>query len=231
MDSSASETPKPNAASDLGDRPILATLIDPPLGDERPIIASPVVQGYDRERVYGVTRRFSLATIMMMMAGTSLLLTIANALGAPPTVSGMLVMLCIAVALGQMFLFGGKQPRKASVIVGICLFTGAPMFIGVIAAISDRNPFDFGSRLRLGEMVGFFSTSVIAGPIFGALLGYLAGGLVAGVVLVMDLTESIFARWRKSREPDDDPWPAPNNQLGSNRAAAPHDKAQPSSGN
>jgi hypothetical protein len=51
------------------------------------------------------------------------------------------------------------------------------------------------------------------GAIFGPLPGYLAGCLVAGVLLAMDLTESVFARWRKAREPDDDPWPPPKNSL------------------
>jgi hypothetical protein len=40
-------------------------------------------------------------------------------------------------------------------------------------------------------------------------LGYVAGCIVAGVLLLMDLTESKFARWRKSREPDEELWPPP----------------------
>jgi hypothetical protein len=216
MDPSASDSSKPNAASERGERPILATLIDPPLGDERPIIASPVVQGYDRERVYGVNRRFSLATIMMMMAGTSLLLTIANALGALPTVSGMLMLLCIAVALGQMFLFGGTQPRKASVIVGGVTFTAMPVVIVICTMCSSVHRPTANEQV---ELMWLF----IFGPIYGALLGYLAGGLVAGVLLVMDLTESVFARWRKVREPDDDPWPPPKNQIRSDGDVARHE--------
>ncbi|HEV3417034.1 MAG TPA: hypothetical protein VG056_09485 [Pirellulales bacterium] len=219
MDSSASDTPKPIAPTERGERPILATLVEPPIIDERPVIASPVVQGYDRERVYGVSRRFSLATIMMMMAGTSLLLTIANALSAPPMVSGMLVLLCIAVALGQMFLFGGEQPRKASVIVGGVTFTLMPVVVVICTIFSSvHRP----TAIEQVELMWLF----IFGPIYGALLGYLAGGLVAGVLLVMDLTESMFARWRKVREPDDDPWPPPKNSSRPEDAADPRDTAR-----
>ena len=38
---------------------------------------------------------------------------------------------------------------------------------------------------------------VFLGLMFGAPLGYAAGCVVAGVLLLMDLTESKFARWRK----------------------------------
>lgn len=65
------------------------------------------------------------------------------------------------------------------------------------------------NRLKLGWAI----ILMFWGAIFGPLPGYLAGCLVAGVLLVMDLTESVFARWRKAGEPDDDPWPPPKNSL------------------
>lgn len=80
-------------------------------------------QGYDPHRVYGVNRRFSLATVMVMMAGASLILAglnpILSSLAVPaaaPVVGGTIVLLCIATALGQMFLFRGRDPatRRSS---------------------------------------------------------------------------------------------------------------------
>jgi hypothetical protein len=167
--------------------------------------------GYDPNRVYGVNRRFSLATVMVMMAGASLILaglnpvlTSLNAPGSAPVVGGTIVLLCVATAIGQMFLFGGKNPRNASFVVGAVFCGLAPLVIWAAQAVSH-----IPSRLNLGwTIIGMFW-----GLIVGALPGYLAGCLVAGVLLVMDLTESVFARWRKAREPDDDPWPSPKNPI------------------
>src|SRR6267154_1650338 len=74
------------------------------------------VAGYDPNKVYGVTRRFSLATLMLMMAGASLLLAGLNAFNVPPIVSGTIILLCVATAIGQMTLFKGKRPREASLV-------------------------------------------------------------------------------------------------------------------
>ena len=94
--------PEPPAAALLPEPPLLATLVEPAptaadceptcaepavaalpdpgaapadvapaAGTER--AALPAVRGFDRDKVYGVTRRFSLATVMLMMAGTSLI--------------------------------------------------------------------------------------------------------------------------------------------------------------
>jgi hypothetical protein len=170
----------------------------------------PHAEGYDPDRVYGVTRRFSLATVMVMMAGASLILAGLNPIlssinaspAAAPVVGGTIVLLCVATALGQMFLFQGRDPRSASFVVGAVFCALVPLVIFAGEAVAH-----VPNRLTIGwAMIYMFW-----GAIFGALPGYLAGCLVAGVLLVMDLTESFFARWRKAREQDDDPWPAPRN--------------------
>jgi hypothetical protein len=68
-------------------------------------------------------------------------------------------------------------------------------------------------------------TLMIVGAVFGAIPGYLAGCAVAGILLVMDLTESWFARWRKASEPDDDPWPPRTNSPPPEVAPTPRNAA------
>jgi hypothetical protein len=164
------------------------------------------VDGYDPNKVYGVTRRFSLATLMMMMAGASLLLAGMNALDVSPFVSGTIVLLCAATAFGQMLLFRGEQPREASLIVGAAFFAIAPLFISLAASIGVGRVPDLRT---VGDVVRL----MFFGALFGAIPGYAAGCTVASVLLLMDLTESLFARWRKAREPEDDPWPPPKNRT------------------
>jgi hypothetical protein len=197
----------------------------PPNDHDRPVLAPSWLfekklaeQGYDPDRVYGVSRRFSLATVMVMMAGASLILAGMNAMNVPPALSGAIVLLCVATAIGQMFLFRGKDPRNASFIVGAVFCAMTPL---VIYGLQPLARIPDGARLTLGWAIidGFW------GAIFGALPGYLAGCLVAGVLLVMDLTESFFARWRKAREPDDDPWPPPK-EIGNAEGRENTDKEQ-----
>ncbi len=156
--------------------------------------------GFDPEKVYGVTRRFSLATVMLMMAGASVILAAMNAAHVAPVLSGMLVMLCLCTAVGQMFLFGGNDPRRASIVVGAIFCSVVPVFCDVVLHESV-----FGSRALLIEII----TAIFLGAPLGAAAGYLAGCIVAGVLLMMDLTESKLEGWRKARQPDDDPWPPP----------------------
>jgi hypothetical protein len=156
-------------------------------------------EGYDPNKTYGVTRRFSLATLMLMMAATSLLLAAMNALNVPAYATGAMILLCIATAIGQMFLFRGEDPRRASLIVGaMCCPLLAIFMLKAGAAAKFQHP-------ETGEVIAM----VFVGLMFGAPLGYAAGCVVAGVLLLMDLTESKLSRWRKVRQPEDDLWPPP----------------------
>jgi len=165
------------------------------------------VEGYDPNKVYGVTRRFSLATLMLMMAAASLLLAGMNALDVSPIVSGTIILVCIATAVGQMLLFKGKDPRRASVVVGSVGGGAGPLLVWLVLGTGVAGPHYRPPLLAL------LLTSVFFGVPLGAVAGYCAGCAVAGVLLLMDLTESMFARWRKAREPDDDPWPPPKSPM------------------
>jgi hypothetical protein len=181
-----------------GEDPAVPVLLPP----GRPPRLEPVatkIEGYDPNKVYGVTRRFSLATLMLMMAATSLLLAATNLFTVPAYVSGAMILLCIATAVGQMFLFHGDDPRLASLIVGVVCCPLLAIFMLKAGAWSTFR------HTETGEIIAVAFT----GLLFGAPLGYAAGCVVAGVLLLMDLTESKLVRWRKVREPDEDPWPPP----------------------
>jgi hypothetical protein len=218
MDSSSSEAPRQVESGPPHELPIVATLIDPHSESNRASAPHGDLPGrYDPNKVYGFTRRFSLATLMMMMAGASLILAGMNALNISPVASGTMVLLCIATALGQVFLFGGKLPRQASLVFGAVFFLLFPLVYALIDGLSGA------PGLRSNAVAVF--VWMVFGGLFGAIPGYLAGCAVAGILLVMDLTESMFARWRKVSEPDDDPWPPPKSAPQPESAPTPRDGA------
>ena len=124
-----------------------------------------------------------------------------NAFDVSPLISGGFILLCIATALGRVFLFGGKDPRRASILVGAVSLPIVAIVTTIVIGVLGS-----GAAPLLAVLASIVASLVIM-PILGCLLGYTAGGLVAGVLLLMDLTESKVARWRKVREPEDDPWP------------------------
>jgi hypothetical protein len=147
---------------------ILAELAEPPA--ERPAGNEP----------FGVPRRFGIGTILVVTTAFGLLLSLLQALGAPPGVVWFVIVFISLVGLGQMLLFGAKQPRLASIVVGaICL----PLM--TFATLVFSSP-----RGVHGEEA---ACTTIAAAIFGGGFGYLAGGVVAGVFLVMDAVEQALA--------------------------------------
>jgi hypothetical protein len=82
-----------------------------------------------------------------------------------------------AIGLGQMLLFQGKRPRRASVIVGGCLCPFLVFSGFALASIVELEPSFF---------VGGICMGTVSIPI-GAVMGYLAGMLIAGVFLLIDM--------------------------------------------
>jgi hypothetical protein len=147
---------------------ILAELVEPPA--ERPAGAEP----------FGVPRRFGIGTILVVTTAFGLLLSLLQVLGAPPGVVWFVIVFISLVGLGQMLLFGAKQPRMASIVVGaICL---PLMTFATLVFVSPRGVD--------GEEA---ACTTMAAAIFGGGFGYLAGGVVAGVFLIMDGVEQALA--------------------------------------
>lgn len=146
-------------------------------------LAEPPADHPAGDEPFGVPRRFGIGTILVVTTAFGLLLSLLQALGAPPGVVWFVIVFVSLVGLGQMLLFGAKQPRKASIFVGMI---GLPLMTAVTLVF-------FSPR---GIHVDEEFCMTFAAAIFGAGFGYLAGGVVAGVFLIMDGVEQALAELR-----------------------------------
>lgn len=136
-------------------------------------------------RVYAVPRRFDLFTLLGVSLFLAVLFSIMRQLRMPVDVTLSVTGFLLLVGAGQAVLFGGRSPRKASVLVGVLTFF-------CINAYQLH-----GTLLDITELLLFLS---IASLIWGAVLGYLAGTLASGVFLLIDLARRTFgARQADSR--------------------------------
>jgi len=129
------------------------------------------------DSMYGASRVFDLFTLMAITLAFALLFAVLNVLapafeGSPAAVTCGISGYIILIALAQMFLFDGKNPRLASVIAG-------PLVMLLILTIS----WSLSSQLHLGLAL---ILSVCSSLTFGFFTGYLSGAVVAGVFLVAD---------------------------------------------
>jgi len=158
--------------------------------DERRIEKFPwqVVQGLmagERQvtpaKIYSVPRRFDLATIFAVTLAYSLLFGAMKAISFPPIASAIVAGFVLIVGAAQALLYGGKEPRKASIIAVASIYT-----LAISAAWIVNGP-------RMYPTVGLLISAsfVIAG---GAFLGYLAGVIIGGVFLVADKLRNRLSR-------------------------------------
>jgi hypothetical protein len=125
----------------------------------------------------GVPRRFGLGILMVITTMCAVLFTVLRVSRVPPAGFLVIVVFFVAIGLGQFLLFKGQRPRRASVIVGACLYP--LLFLGMCAY----------ECLAAGAPLFFVKDAcgiILFGSGVGAILGYLAGGLIAGVFLVID---------------------------------------------
>jgi hypothetical protein len=126
----------------------------------------------------GVPRQFGIGILLVITTMFAVLFAMLQGLGAPPLAFAGIAVFFGAVGLGQMLLFKGKRPRRASVIVGACFLPCLLLGTIVIEMFEERRVVpDFFTGLLL---------FLIWSPV-GALFGYLAGLLIAGVFLVIDM--------------------------------------------
>jgi hypothetical protein len=97
-------------------------------------------------------------------------------LGGSPQFLVWVTLFFSAVGLGQMLLYKGQRPRRASAVAGACAYSG--MLLGYAAC------------KQLSEHAIIFGLTHCV-PV-GALLGYLAGLLIAAHFFVID-------KWRNRR--------------------------------
>ena len=78
----------------------------------------------------GVPHRFGVGTLLLISTMYAVLFAVWRFIEGPPTVLVWVALFFFAVGLGQMLLFKGQRPRRASVIVGACVVPC--MFLGYI---------------------------------------------------------------------------------------------------
>jgi uncharacterized protein YhhL (DUF1145 family) len=125
-------------------------------------------------------RRFSIGTAMILTAVFAVMLSILKTFDAPPVVFGFMSVFVVAIAVCQALLFKGKNPRKASIIVGVAM--GILLFILLFAfqawAVHYR-----GWRVEPREYLMIAAVGGI-GIIVCTAVGYVAGWFIAAVFLV-----------------------------------------------
>ena len=125
---------------------------------------------------FGVPRRFGIRTLFLITAMYAILFGVLRAFEATPLIFAFIALFFTVVALGQMLLFKGKRPRRASVIVGAC-FLSCWALVSLLVDSDPAPPIALGSKLVLFLL--FVS-------LLGALLGCISGSLISGVFLVLD---------------------------------------------
>ena len=140
-------------------------------------LTAPVPQVIVREA--GVPRQFGVGTLLIITTMYAVLFAVLRVCGASPTDYAVVGLFFFAVGLGQMFLFKGQQPRRASMIAGVGF-----VVIGIILL-----------RL-LGGLITIDMESLWAGAFYGMTCGYLAGALIAGVFLVIDKLRNFSGKSR-----------------------------------
>jgi hypothetical protein len=131
--------------------------------------------------IYSVPRRFDLATIFVVTLAFSLLFGAMKAISFPPIASAMVAGFISLVGAAQALLYGGIQPRKASIIAGAGIYSLAIAAAWIVS----------GPRMYATTGLLISASFTIAG---GAMLGYLAGVIIGGVFLVADKLRTLLSR-------------------------------------
>jgi hypothetical protein len=124
----------------------------------------------------GVPRRFSLGVMLAFTLAFAGLFWVLRLMNVEAYKVGLIALFFALVGLGQAFLFGGKKPRAASVLVGIG-YCWIAMAIPVGIREYERNGGLFET------IVYSAGTSFCPAILFGAVAGYGCGGLLAAMFL------------------------------------------------
>ena len=144
------------------------------LGRHAPVIRMPIA---------GVPRTFNAGRMLVIVTMFALLFSLLQWAKAPMPVYPVVGGFCAAIVLGQMLLFGGRQPRAASCIAGGC---SMPLIALVIAVFEDGNRLIGELRAAPMDMLSSLACPALGAAVFGVLAGYVIGTFCAGVFLIVD---------------------------------------------
>ncbi len=171
----ASATPPASAAgAPLNEPPVLASFAYSPRQTTTPVAAGEGERA-TRSKVYGAPRIFDLFTLLAITLAFALLFAGMRLLSpvladGTPTATISVSLFVTGIAIAQLALWNGKQPRLSSLVAG-------PILWWILLA-------------TLGWLHGVEPSIAIMAPLCSAPLGlacgYLGGAVVAGVFLVAD---------------------------------------------
>lgn len=129
------------------------------------------------KEVYGVPRVFDLFTLMAITMAFALLFALLKLVSPAFNISATTLTILISgyvtlIAVAQMVLFGGDNPRMASVVAGPFSLLSICMAFWIPSS---------GLGVTMTLVLSLFLSIL-----FGFFLGYLSGAVVAGVLLVAD---------------------------------------------
>jgi len=125
-----------------------------------------------RRKVYSAPRRFDLATIFVVIIFYSCLLGLLVGFGVPDEITLSILGFLTIVAVAQPVMFGGRNPRLASVVVGGLAWP----------VVFTLTTFMTNSRVPASAILYGGLCSIPMGLLFG----YLAGATVGGVFLIAE---------------------------------------------
>jgi hypothetical protein len=132
----------------------------------------------------GLPKRFSMAVLMSWVTLFAVVFSVMQAIHTPPEIFGLVTVLMFCVGIGQMWLFGGTNPRGASIVTGAVVLPIEVFLLNVTAGY-----FFFRPPSSVGERIAESIPAAIVSIPLGAFFGYLAGGITAGIVLGLNYLE------------------------------------------
>lgn len=142
----------------------------------------------NRTPIVGVSRRFGTGHMLVAVGLFAPLFGILHALDASPVGYAFCALFCVAIPLGQVFLYQGRMPRRASCLVGTrllpLLVVGGFVLVeapGLIADLRSGGSYDVLAWVVLMLLLMFAAMTGL-----GYALGYVIGTVSAGVFLVVD---------------------------------------------
>ncbi len=121
----------------------------------------------------GVPCRFDIGTMMILATVFAVLFGILIMLNVPTSSFVYIAIFIAGVAISQMLLFKGKDPRAASIIAGSVIFYLVMVYV---CLTNDSREFP--------REITFSFSGILPLLVIGGFLGYLVGGLFAGGFMI-----------------------------------------------